>query len=179
MRADELNKAAANALSHDKIVYLCGKGANNYSEIYHSTKHNLKTILFLLSQGNCAIDNDSEHFVMLYLIAGAGRILEYSPKWLNHPAAIPYLTRRADINEILYKALNRDVIGVIHEYLSYELPEIPPEKIYAVEIRIQRIYNIGTYRPLSIYYGTYNKELVDYHIGELQSFIYKHRLFEF
>ncbi len=139
-----LNNRAKRATSYNKMVLLIEQGANNYNEIFWYLERDLKTSVYIINKGCINLLNMRYEFYEIFLKAGAGRILEYSPEMLQHPAAEPYIKRRNDINKILQKNLISDINSIVINYLSYEMPEISTEQLASLE----PIYTETMIKPL-------------------------------
>ena len=140
-RLECLNRSALMTDNCDKIIYLCELGANNYDEIYKSNVCRVNIIVYLLNKTNVLKDVKIQNkYIRLYLMAGAGRILEYYPELLESAEAKPYLERRDNIVDILRNYLIPGIISMCLDYLSYDISALSDMRMSQL---ILTHFNIG------------------------------------
>ena len=123
------------------LKHICEKYNPDYNKIllHEVINSDINIIVYLINKG-INYKTVSYEMIVIYIIAGAGRIIE-DPEYKNHPESLPYYQRFASIKNILNCDLNMidDIINIIVEYLPYELLDVPVEKIHKLEIEHKRL----------------------------------------
>ena len=126
------------------LEYICEKYEADFTEIsLQSIRGNdIDALVYMINRG---VDYTvaSNQRIIVYLKAGAGRIVE-SSKFNDHVESLPYHRRKEHIKCLLTDNLQimlPCLIDMIMEYVPYELLDISPERMQELDAEHKRLVN--------------------------------------